>query len=149
MTIATAESCTGGRLAAVLNSQSGSSSYYIGSVIAYDNSVKTNILGVFPETLNTDGAVSESTVRQMAEGVRSLLRTDYSIATSGIAGPSGGTPDKPVGTVWIAWATPEGTKAHCYHFGAAREREQITQRAVTAALVGMVEISLHKVHYTI
>ena len=139
-TIATAESCTGGRLAAALNAQSGSSAYYMGSVIAYDNSVKTNLLGVSQETLNTDGAVSESTVRQMAEGVRKLLGTDYAIATSGIAGPTGGTAEKPVGTVWIAWATPEGTKAQCFHFGAAREREQITQRAVTAALVGMVEI---------
>ena len=139
-TIATAESCTGGRLAAALNAQSGSSAYYMGSVIAYDNSVKTNLLGVSQETLNTDGAVSESTVRQMAEGVRRLLGTDYAIATSGIAGPTGGTAEKPVGTVWIAWATPEGTKAQCFHFGAAREREQITQRAVTAALVGMVEI---------
>ena len=139
MTIATAESCTGGRLAAALNAQSGSSAYYMGSVVAYDNSVKTNVLGVSPETLNTDGAVSESTVRQMAEGVRTLLHTDYAIATSGIAGPTGGTPDKPVGTVWIAWATPEGTQAQCFHFGAAREREQITQRAVTEALVHLIK----------
>ena len=139
MTIATAESCTGGRLAAALNAQSGSSAYYMGSVVAYDNSVKTNVLGVSPETLNTDGAVSESTVRQMAEGVRTLLHTDYAIATSGIAGPTGGTPDKPVGTVWIAWATPEGTQAQCFHFGAAREREQITLRAVTEALVRLVK----------
>ena len=139
MTIATAESCTGGRLAAALNAQSGSSAYYMGSVVAYDNSVKTNILGVSPETLNSEGAVSESTVRQMAEGVRILLHTDYAIATSGIAGPTGGTPDKPVGTVWIAWATPNGTEAQCFHFGAAREREQITLRAVTEALVRLVK----------
>ena len=139
MTIATAESCTGGRLAAALNAQSGSSAYYMGSVVAYDNSVKTNILGVSPETLNSEGAVSESTVRQMAEGVRALLHTDYAIATSGIAGPTGGTPDKPVGTVWIAWATPNGTEAQCFHFGAAREREQITLRAVTEALVRLVK----------
>ena len=139
MTIATAESCTGGRLAAALNAQSGSSAYYMGSVVAYDNSVKTNILGVSPETLNSEGAVSESTVRQMAEGVRALLHTDYAIATSGIAGPTGGTPDKPVGTVWIAWATPNGTDAKCFHFGAAREREQITLRAVTEALVRLVK----------
>ena len=138
-TIATAESCTGGRLAAALNAQSGSSAYYMGSVVAYDNSVKTNILGVSPETLNSEGAVSESTVRQMAEGVRALLHTDYAIATSGIAGPTGGTPDKPVGTVWIAWATPNGTEAQCFHFGAAREREQITLRAVTEALVRLVK----------
>ena len=139
-TISTAESCTGGRLAAALNAQSGSSAYYMGSVVAYDNSVKTNLLGVSPEILIVDGAVSESTVRQMAEGVRSLIGTDYAIATSGIAGPTGGTADKPVGTVWIAWATPSGTEAQCFHFGAAREREQITQRAVTAALVHLVEL---------
>lgn len=139
MTIATAESCTGGRLAAALNAQSGSSAYYMGSVVAYDNSVKTNILGVSSETLNTDGAVSEQTVLQMAKGVRALMHTDYAIATSGIAGPTGGTPDKPVGTVWIAWATPTGTQAKCFHFGAAREREQITLRAVTEALVRLVE----------
>ena len=139
MTIATAESCTGGRLAAALNAQSGSSAYYMGSVVAYDNSVKTNILGVSSETLNTDGAVSEQTVLQMAKGVRALMHTDYAIATSGIAGPTGGTPDKPVGTVWIAWATPTGTQAKCFHFGAAREREQITLRAVTEALVRLVK----------
>ena len=139
-TISTAESCTGGRLAAALNAQSGSSAYYMGSVVAYDNSVKTNLLGVSPEILSVDGAVSESTVRQMAEGVRSLIGTDYAIATSGIAGPTGGTADKPVGTVWIAWATPSGTEAQCFHFGVAREREQITQRAVTTALVHLVEL---------
>ena len=139
-TIATAESCTGGRLAAALNAQSGASAYYMGSVVAYDNSVKTSILGVSQEMLDTDGAVSESTVCQMAEGVRRLLHVDYAIATSGIAGPTGGTPDKPVGTVWIAWATPEATEAQCFHFGAAREREQITIRAVTEALVKMIKL---------
>ena len=139
-TIATAESCTGGRLAAALNAQSGASAYYMGSVVAYDNSVKTSILGVSQEMLDTDGAVSESTVCQMAEGVRRLLHVDYAIATSGIAGPTGGTPDKPVGTVWIAWATPEATEAQCFHFGAAREREQITIRAVSEALVKMIKL---------
>lgn len=131
-TIATAESCTGGRLAALLNEQSGSSAYYMGSVIAYDNSVKQQVLGVQVETLATDGAVSEACVRQMAEGVRRLLHTDYAIATSGIAGPTGGTPDKPVGTVWIAWATPKGTKAECCHFGG--DRAQITAGAAMAAI---------------
>ena len=144
-TIATAESCTGGRLAAALNAQSGSSAYYMGSVVAYDNSVKTNVLGVSPIILNADGAVSESTVRQMAEGVRRLLHTDYAIATSGIAGPTGGTVDKPVGTVWIAWATPTATEAKCFHFGASREREQITLRAVTEALVYLVKCLMSKV----
>ena len=143
MTITTAESCTGGRLAAALNAQSGSLAYYMGSVVAYDNRIKTNILGVSPDILTTDDAVSEPVVRQMAEGVRSLMNTDYAIATSGIAGPTGGTPDKPVGTVWIAWATPKGTEAECFHFGAAREREQITLRAVTEALVKMIKL-LHR-----
>ena len=131
-TIATAESCTGGRLAALLNEQSGSSAYYMGSVIAYDNSVKQQVLGVQADTLATDGAVSEACVRQMAEGVRRLLHTDYAIATSGIAGPTGGSPDKPVGTVWIAWATPNGTKAECCHFGG--DRAQITASAAMAAI---------------
>ena len=139
MTIATAESCTGGRLAAALNSQSGSSAYYMGSVVAYDNTIKEQVLGVQEDTLTRHGAVSEQTVREMAEGVRKVMHTDYAIATSGIAGPTGGTPDKPVGTVWIAWATPKGTEAQCFHFGAAREREQITQRAVTAALVELIK----------
>ena len=139
MTIATAESCTGGRLAAALNAQSGSSAYYMGSVVAYDNSIKEQVLGVQRDTLMQYGAVSEQTVLQMAEGVRTLMHTDFAIATSGIAGPTGGTPDKPVGTVWIAWATPIGAEAQCFHFGAAREREQITLRAVTEALVRLVK----------
>ena len=139
MTIATAESCTGGRLAAALNAQSGSSAYYMGSVVAYANEVKEQVLGVQHDTLVQHGAVSEQTVRQMAEGVRALMHTDYAIATSGIAGPTGGTPDKPVGTVWIAWATPTGTETQCFHFGAAREREQITYRAVTTALVKLIQ----------
>ena len=138
-TIATAESCTGGRLAAALNAQSGSSAYYMGSVVAYDNRIKEQVLGVAHDTLMEWGAVSEQTVREMAEGVRALMNTDFAIATSGIAGPTGGTPDKPVGTVWIAWAMPEGTIAKCFHFGVAREREQITQRAVTAALVELIK----------
>ena len=139
-TIATAESCTGGRLAAALNAQSGSSSYYMGSVVAYGNSIKEQVLGVRHDTLLQHGAVSEQTVLQMAEGVRTLMHTDYAIATSGIAGPTGGTIDKPVGTVWIAWAMPNGTEAQCFHFGAAREREQITLRAVTEALVHLIKL---------
>ena len=137
-TISTAESCTGGRLAAALNAQSGSSAYYMGSVVAYDNSIKEQVLGVKHTTLEEYGAVSEQTVREMAEGVRALMHTDYAIATSGIAGPTGGTADKPVGTVWIAWATPKGTYAKCFRLGTLRE--QITQRAVTTALVHLIRI---------
>ena len=139
-TIATAESCTGGRLAAALNALPGSSAYYLGSVVAYANEVKEQVLGVEQDTLTQHGAVSEQTVREMAEGVRRLMHTDYAIATSGIAGPDGGTKEKPVGTVWIAWATPEGTVAERYQFGVARLREQITQRAVTTALVRMIRL---------
>ncbi|MBQ9751305.1 MAG: CinA family nicotinamide mononucleotide deamidase-related protein [Paludibacteraceae bacterium] len=138
-TIATAESCTGGRLAAALNAQPGSSAFYLGSVVAYANEVKEQVLGVKHDTLLQYGAVSEQTVLEMANGVRHHMHADYAIATSGIAGPDGGTPDKPVGTVWIAWATPEATTAKCYHFGTAREREQITQRAVTAAIVELIK----------
>ncbi len=138
-TIATAESCTGGRLAAALNARSGSSVYYMGSVVAYDNTIKEQVLGVQIDTLMQYGAVSEQTVREMADNIRALMHTDYAIATSGIAGPTGGTPDKPVGTVWIAWATPTGTEAQCFYFGATRERERITQRAVTEALVGLIK----------
>lgn len=137
-TISTAESCTGGRLAAALNAQSGSSAYYMGSVVAYDNSIKEQVLGVKHTTLEEYGAVSEQTVREMAEGVRALMQTDYAIATSGIAGPTGGTADKPVGTVWIAWATPNDTYAKCFRLGTLRE--QITQRAVTTALVHLIRI---------
>ena len=137
-TISTAESCTGGRLAAALNAQSGSSAYYMGSVVAYDNSIKEQVLGVKHTTLEEYGAVSEQTVREMAEGVRALMHTDYAIATSGIAGPTGGTADKPVGTVWIAWATPNGTYAKCFRLGTLRE--QITQRSVTTALVHLIRI---------
>lgn len=135
-TIATAESCTGGRLAALLNAHAGSSTFYYGSVVAYDNSVKERVLGVSAHDLQMHGAVSEAVVRRMAEGVRDLLRTDYAIATSGIAGPDGGTKEKPVGTVWIAWATPHGTFAECFHLG--KLREQVTLRACNVALVRLI-----------
>ena len=134
-TIATAESCTGGKLAALLNKHAGSSAFYKGSVVAYANEVKEQVLGVSPETLKTHGAVSEETVLQMAEGVRRLLGTDYAIATSGIAGPDGGSAEKPVGTVWIGWATPAGTSAECFQLG--KLREQVTDRACMKALIGM------------
>ena len=136
-TIATAESCTGGKLAALLNKHAGSSAFYWGSVISYDNSVKEHLLGVPQEMIQAHGVVSEEVVRVMAESVRKQIRTDYAIATSGIAGPAGGSKEKPVGTVWMAWATPEGTTAECFHLG--KLREQITDRACTKALVGMIK----------
>mgnify|MGYP003299788202 CR=1 FL=1 len=136
-TIATAESCTGGKLAALLNKHSGSSDFYWGSVVAYDNSVKEHVLGVPAEVLKQKGAVSEEVVKAMAEGVRRLMHTDYAIATSGVAGPTGGTAEKPVGTVWIAWATPSGSFAECLHLGSLRE--QITDRASMVALIKMIK----------
>ena len=141
-TISTAESCTGGKLASLLNKHTGSSAFYWGSIVSYDNSVKEHLLGVPEDILKTRGAVSEETVRVMAESVRKQTGTTYAIATSGIAGPTGGSDDKPVGTVWIAWATPEGTLAEWFHLG--KLREQITDRACTKALIGMIKILGHK-----
>lgn len=137
-TISTAESCTGGKLAVLLNRHAGSSEFYKGSVVAYANEVKENVLGVREQTLSEYGAVSEQTVREMAQGVKQLMQTDYAIATSGIAGPSGGTEQKPVGTVWIAVATPQKTEAQCFHFGKLRDKN--TDRATLAALVKLLKI---------
>lgn len=104
LTVSAAESCTGGYISHMFTKVAGSSSYFVGSVVSYDNSVKINVLGVNPETIAEYGAVSEETVTKMAEGARKLMKTDFAIATSGIAGPDGGTPEKPVGTLWIACA---------------------------------------------
>jgi nicotinamide-nucleotide amidase len=136
-TIATAESCTGGKLASLLNKHAGSSAFYYGSIISYDNSVKEHLLGVPEELIKSHGVVSEEVVCVMAESVRAQIGTDYAIATSGIAGPSGGSAQKPVGTVWIAWATPSGTSAECFHLG--KLREQITDRACVKAIVGLLK----------
>ena len=108
-TVSTAESCTGGYLAHLLTEIAGSSRYYWGSVVSYDNSVKINTLGVSTKTVEKYGVVSSQCVKEMAEGVRKKLGTTYSIATSGIAGPGGGTPEKPVGTLWMAVSGPKGT----------------------------------------
>ena len=102
LTVSTAESCTGGSIAERLTSIAGSSEYFKGSIVAYSNEVKMNLLYVSPETLERHGAVSEETVMEMVKGAMKALKTDCAVATSGIAGPGGGTPEKPVGTVWIA-----------------------------------------------
>jgi nicotinamide-nucleotide amidase len=120
--LSVAESCTGGNIAHQITLVPGASRYFKGGVVAYDNEVKVGVLGVSREDLDRHGAVSEPVVVQMAEGVRRLLRTDYAVATSGIAGPDGGLPGKPVGTVWIAVATPGGTVARAFHFSVTRER---------------------------
>ena len=120
-TVSTAESCTGGLLAHVLTGVSGSSAYFVGGVVAYSNRIKEAILGVRAETLRAFGAVSEQTAREMAEGIRQKFNTDIGLSTTGIAGPTGGTPDKPVGLVWIGISTPERTLARECHFDADRE----------------------------
>lgn len=104
MTLSTAESCTGGGVAALITSVPGSSEYFKGGIVAYSNEVKTNLLHVSPETLEKHGAVSQETVIEMARGAMDALKTDCAIATSGIAGPGGGIPQKPVGTIWMAVA---------------------------------------------
>ncbi|MBR6270312.1 MAG: nicotinamide-nucleotide amidohydrolase family protein, partial [Bacteroidales bacterium] len=106
-TVAVAESCTGGRISELMTAVAGCSEYYNGSVTSYANSVKTGVLGVNPETIAAHGAVSEECVREMAEGVIRKLGTDYSVATSGIAGPGGGSAEKPVGMAWLAAAHKE------------------------------------------
>jgi nicotinamide-nucleotide amidase len=116
-TVCTAESCTGGEIAHLITSVAGSSAYYKGSVIAYSNSVKTQLLGVKDTTLEKYGAVSEQTVIEMAEGARKLFSTDFAVSTSGIAGPDGGTQEKPVGTLWIAVASENGVITEKRSFG--------------------------------
>jgi nicotinamide-nucleotide amidase len=116
-TVATAESCTGGEIAHLITSVPGSSIYFKGSVIAYANSVKTQLLGVQEYILSRYGAVSENTAKEMATGARSLLKTDFAVATTGIAGPDGGTESKPVGTVWIAVASEKGVICEKRLFG--------------------------------
>ncbi|MDP4292371.1 MAG: competence/damage-inducible protein A [Bacteroidota bacterium] len=121
-TLSTAESCTGGYIAHLITSVPGSSDYYQGSVIAYHNDLKKNLLGISETDLQTYGAVSSEVVIAMAEGARKRLGTDYAISTSGIAGPDGGSDEKPVGTVWIAVASPSGTEARLLHLGRDRHR---------------------------
>lgn len=104
MTLSTAESCTGGGIAALITSVSGSSSYFKGGIVAYSNEVKMNLLHVSPQTLEKYGAVSRETVIEMAKGAMEALKTECAVATSGIAGPGGGTLEKPVGTIWMAVA---------------------------------------------
>lgn len=122
LTLGVAESCTGGYVSAQITKVPGASAYFWGSVVSYSNSVKENVLGVKPETLQQFGAVSEETIREMAEGVRTALGTDVGIATSGIAGPDGGTPDKPVGTIWIACATHQRTSTRLLKLGQYRDQ---------------------------
>lgn len=121
-TVSAAESCTGGLISELFTSIPGSSAYYLGSVTSYANSVKTNVLGVSPEIIEKYGAVSSECVAQMAEGVRKITRSDFSVATSGIAGPGGGSESKPVGLVWIAVSSEKGTETFSHVFKNDRKR---------------------------
>ncbi|RPI89404.1 MAG: CinA family protein [Chloroflexi bacterium] len=127
-----AESCTGGLLGSRITDVPGSSEYFLGSVVAYAYEAKADLLGVSWDTLNTKGAVSSETVLEMARGIRDLMKADIAISVSGIAGPGGGTPDKPVGTTWIGLVTRKGEWAQIFHFSG--DREQNKNFAVEAAL---------------
>jgi len=130
-TLSVAESCTGGYVSHLITSVPGSSAYFIGGVVSYANAVKMEELGIPSDMLELNGAVSRPVVEQMASGVRQALRTDWSIAISGVAGPDGGTPDKPVGTVWIAVAGKAGSRSVQGHFPGTRDLV-IKRSAVTA-----------------
>jgi len=121
-TMSTAESCTGGYIAQLITSHPGSSAWYKGSVVSYANEVKTGVLHVNPATLSTVGAVSEATVREMIKGVLDTIGTDYAIAVSGIMGPDGGSPEKPVGMVWVAVGNRHTTVARLFNFRFDRRR---------------------------
>lgn len=136
-TIATAESCTGGNIAHLITSIPGSSEAFKGSVVAYSNEVKHNLLGVSEASLSEFGAVSQQVVEQMAEGACRALNTDCAIATSGIAGPDGGSDKKPVGTVWIAVKTPTRLFSFCHRFPGNRQR--VIFRASMASMIMAVE----------
>lgn len=138
-TLSAAESCTGGAVAARFTAMARASAYFLGGVVAYGNEVKKAILGVNPDDLQQYGAVSRQVVEQMAEGARRITGSTYALATTGVAGPDGGTPDKPVGTVWMAVATPTGVVSEKRRFGGLRE--QNIQRA-TATVINMLRTHL-------
>lgn len=131
-TLASAESCSGGLIAHRITNVPGSSAYYLGGVVSYSNTAKVALLGVSTDSLNIHGAVSETVAREMAEGVRTRFGADYAVACTGIAGPSGGTPEKPVGLVYIGAAGPRGTTVARYRFDG--DRESIKQQTADQAL---------------
>jgi len=138
LTLSTAESCTGGNVAHVITEIAGSSDYFMGSVVSYSNDVKHHVLGVDQSTLDTFGAVSQPVVEQMACGVSNLTCTDCSIATSGVAGPGGGTPEKPVGTVWMAAKVGDIVISQCHHLPGDRAR--VIDRATTQVLIMLLKM---------
>ncbi|QXU43758.1 competence/damage-inducible protein A [Pedobacter sp. D749] len=138
LTLSTAESCTGGYIAHLITQHAGSSSVYWGGAVAYAYELKESILGVKESTLNSFGAVSEQTVTEMAEGAIKHFKTDYAIAVSGIAGPGGGTEDKPVGTVWIAISSKNKTVAKVFNF--SNKRIQNIERSAASALAMLLNL---------
>jgi PncC family amidohydrolase len=134
--LATAESCTGGGVAARITSVAGASEYFLGGIVAYANDAKVKLLGVSPDTLATQGAVSAACAREMAEGARRALGSDLAVSTTGIAGPGGATARKPVGLVYIALAGPNGVQAEEFHFPGGRA--VITDAATEVALLMLV-----------
>ncbi len=132
LTIAAAESCTGGSIAAAFTAQAGASAYFRCGVVSYSNEAKAAVLGVDPADIERYGAVSQTVAEQMAEGARRISGADYAVATTGIAGPTGGTAEKPVGTVWFAVATPQGVRSQVKVLGTVR-RQVIERAAATAA----------------
>ena len=141
ITIGTAESCTGGLVGKTLTDLGGSSGYYQGGIISYANTVKEQVLGVSSETLAVHGAVSEETAKEMVEGVFRVLRTDYAIATTGIAGPGGGSQEKPVGLVYIGIGTPRGITVHKEIFIGDRTsiRKSVAERAIQYVYKELIE----------
>jgi nicotinamide-nucleotide amidase len=139
LTLSLAESCTGGLISSMITSVPGSSAYFKGGVVAYSNEIKTSELNVSPYTLIMNGAVSQPTVEQMSDGIRNRFNTDYAVAVSGIAGPSGGSEEKPVGTTWIAVASKKRIVSRVYNFGEDRSRN-IQKAAITALFMLREEI---------
>ena len=131
LTLALAESCTGGYVANQFTNVSGASAYVLGGVVAYSNAAKTGLLNVDPAVLEAEGAVSRKVALQMAQGVRKLLKADIGVSTTGIAGPTGGTPEKPVGTVWIGYAGASGEKARLLHL----KQDRMLNKALTSTAV--------------
>jgi len=141
--LVTAESCTGGWIGEAVTSVSGSSEWYDRGFIAYSNAAKSELLGVRPETLERHGAVSEATVLEMAQGALDRSRADCSVAVSGIAGPTGGMPGKPVGTVCLAWARGgQAPVALTRHF--TGDRQAVRRQTVAAALAGLLDLLVGK-----
>lgn len=135
--LAVAESCTGGLIAAACTDLAGSSGWFERGLTTYSNRAKHELLGVSEALLASHGAVSEPCVRAMAEGLMARAPVQYTVAVSGIAGPGGGSPDKPVGTVWIAWAQRDAVRSERFTF--AGDRQAVRSQALAAALKGLVE----------